>query len=337
MASKLTTLIVLFFCFSCSSLQKTDISSSVSHDQRYLILTADDFGASKNINEGIIFAVENDAITAISALTNFEESLPDLKKLSLDHPNIGIGVHLNIITGKPILDAAEIPTLVNASGEFYTVEELLPHIKDISIVDLRKELRAQVIALKERNIVLDHLSDQCGVLSFYNPFFKVITELAEEFNTPVRSPVVASKKHPDLFSNSHLNKRYRRITFKCAFANPFKSLHLLKYSKLNVMEKKAETLDQLGISHPDLLVECFWGEPTASNLIHILENLPEGTSELILHFGTYSHPESSPSGLDREYFKNRENELLTLTSEYLKEYFTHLNVTTIGYSDIPAK
>ena len=31
-----------------------------------------------------------------------------------------------------------------------------------------------------------------------------------------------------------------------------------------------------GILHPDLFIDNFWGNPTASNLIRILENLPEG-------------------------------------------------------------
>jgi hypothetical protein len=72
----------------------------------------------------------------------------------------------------------------------------------------------------------------------------------------------------------------------------------------------------------------------ASNFLHILENLPNGTSEIILHFGTYTRQENYPSGLDLDYFKNRENELITVTSDYLKEYFSYLNIRTIGYSEI---
>ena len=337
MTSKLTLLIGILILVACSSTQKIELPANANSNERFLILTADDFGASKNINEGILFAVENNAITTVSALTNFSESLFDLKQLSLDHPNIGIGVHLNIVTGKPILEPEEVPTLVNENGEFYPVDLLLPRIKEISLIDLRKELRAQIHALKKCNINVDHLSDQCGILSFYDPFFDVLTELATEFSAPVRSPLIASKKYPDYFSNSQLKKRYRKATLKCACSNPFKSLHLLKYSKLSVMKKKVEKLDTLGISHPDLLVDCFWGEPTASNLIYILENLPDGTSELILHLGTYSHPDYCPNGLDTKYFKNRENELMTFTSEYLKAYFSHLNIAPIGYSDISIK
>jgi|GEM_PF-767292 len=337
MTSKLTTLVGIVLLLSCSSIHKTELTDTEKRDERFLILTADDFGASENINEGIKFAVENNSITTISALTNFKESLSDLEKLSLEHPNIGIGVHLNIITGKPILEAEEVPTLVNASGEFYTIDALLPKIKEISLDDLRKELRAQIDELNKHNINVDHLSDQCGILSYYNSYFDIVIELATEYNLPIRSPLIASKKYPKLFSNSQMKKRYRKIAFKCACTHPIKGLGLLKYAKLNEMENKAEKLDDFGIIHPDLLVDCFWGEPTASNLIYILENLPKGTSELVLHFGSYSHPDNSPNGLDCEYFENRENELITFTSEYLKEYFTHLNIKTIGYSDISIK
>jgi hypothetical protein len=38
--------------------------------ERFVILTADDFGASENINEGIEFALSQGTITAVSALMN---------------------------------------------------------------------------------------------------------------------------------------------------------------------------------------------------------------------------------------------------------------------------
>ena len=302
--------------------------------KRFLIVTADDFGASENINEGIVIAAEKQLITTISALTNFKESLPLLKNISKNHPDIGIGSHLNITTGKPVLSVQEVPSLVNDKGNFYTVDELLPKLASIAMVDLKKELRAQIMALVNTDIQVDHLSDQNGILSFYGPFFDIVTELALEFNVPVRTPEIASIKYPDLFPNSCMKENGRKKAMKLAIQNPLKAFHLLKYARIQEIEKKVQILEGLGIPHPDLLIEYFWGNPTTANLNHILEHLPEGTSELVLHLGTDTRQENYPSGLDQEYFKNREKELATITNTNLNKYCNTLNIRTIGYDTL---
>ena len=302
--------------------------------ERFMIITADDFGASKNINEGIKFAADNKAITSISVLSNFNESLPDLKKISENHPDIDIGVHLNISTGRPILEAEQVPSLVGANGSFYTINKLLAKLNSISFDDLRKELRAQILALEKNDIMLDFLSDHHGILSFYSSFFDIVIELAKEFDVAVRSPVIAGVKYPGVFSNSKMKKRGRQTARRLIFTAPFKAISLFKYFRIHEMEKKIKKLDELGILHPDLLIGSFWGDPTASNLLYILEHLPKGTSEIILHLGTSTRQENYPSGLEVDYFKNRELELITVTGDYLKEYINWLNIRTIGYSDI---
>ena len=303
-------------------------------NDRYLIITADDFGASLNINEGIKFAAEHKAITSISVLSNFTESLPELKKLADNHPDIGIGVHLNIITGKPILGADQVPSLVGSNGNFYTLKEILTKINRISLDDLRKELREQILVMNEYDIPIDNLSDQYGVISIYDQFFKILVELAEEFNVPLRTPVLASVKYPDVFSNSNMVKHGRKLVFGIAVTNPFKAIRLKKYFRIAEMEKKSRKLDELGIIHPDLFIESFWGDPTASNLLHILEHLPGGTSEIVLHIGSNSRQDQYPSGLDVDYFKNREHELMTITSDYLKQYMQKMNIKPISFSHL---
>lgn len=319
---------------ACTSIKETSSNVTPYDRERILIITADDFGASENINDGIKIAADKKAITAISVMSNFTESLPELKQISENHPDIGIGIHLNIVTGKPILNAEQIPSLVNPNGSFYTIDDLLPRIKNISVDDLREELRAQILALAKYDIKIDHLSYQFGILSIYTTFFEIVTELAREFNVPVRSPLLASVKYPQTFPNSHMNKRGHQIAFRFALTHPFKAIGLLKYSRNHQMERKAEKLNELGVLHPDLLIDYFWGDPTAANFIYILEHLPKGISELILHLGTYSRQDNYPGGLDVDYFKNRENELIICTSDYLKEYFNYLNIRAVSYSEI---
>lgn len=315
--------------------RKTTRTTLPYRSKRFLILTADDFGASKNINEGIIFAAEKKALTSISVLANFTESLPDLKKLSENHSGIGIGVHLNIVTGNPLLGVDQVPSLVSDRGSFYTIDEILPKISSISIDEIRKELRAQILVMKKYDIRIDNLSDQYGILFTYSPFFNVIVELAKEFNLPVRSPVLASVKYPGVLTNSNMVKEGRKKVLSIAFKHPFKAMRLKKYFGIREMERKAQMLDEFGIPHPDLFIGSLWGDPTASNLIDILEHLPEGTSEIVFHYGSYTRQENYPSGLDLDYFRNREYELMTGTSDYLKEYMSYLNIEKISFSQLP--
>ena len=82
MTTRITILLCVFLFNACTSARKTTSTKIPYETERFLIITADDFGASKNINEGIRFAMENKAVTSIAVLSNFTESLPELKDRS---------------------------------------------------------------------------------------------------------------------------------------------------------------------------------------------------------------------------------------------------------------
>jgi predicted glycoside hydrolase/deacetylase ChbG (UPF0249 family) len=338
MKTKLTVLLLIFNFLICASARQTiSLKKDRLHlNERFVILTADDFGASANINAGIKIAADKNAITSISALPNFIGALAELKEIAEKHPEISIGVHLNISTGKPVLGVDQLPSLVNADGNFYTLETLLPVISHISTDELRNELEAQILAAVKSGIKPDFISDHCGVLSLYSPFFEILTSLAKEYEIPIRSPLVASRKYPDLFPNSAMNRQGVQLIQRLAVTDPSSALGLFKCTRLKEMERKVQQLDQQGILHPDVLIDSFWGDPTASNLLYILDNLPDGTSEIVFHLGTFERQYSYPSGLDVNSFGNREEELITITSDYLKDYFTLLKIRPIGYQEFVA-
>ena len=331
---RLFLLIIYFLIISCSSTRKTSSIDYPYNSDRFLIITADDFGASKNINEGIKIAADQKVITAISVLTNFSESLLELKQLSGNYSDISIGVHLNITTGKPVLGAELVPSLISSTGNFYTIEELLPKIKSISLDDVERELRAQIVALTKYNIVFDYLSDHNGILSYYSPFYDIIIELGKEFNVPIRTNNLSCVKYPNLFPNSHSKKYAKQIAFRFGLRHPFKAFKLLNYNKASAREAQVQKMNMLGVSHPDLLIDYFWGDPSPANYLYILKHLPTGISELVLHLGSDARQANYPSGLDVDYFGDREKELKTVTDDNVKKHFNNLNIKTIGYSEI---
>jgi len=307
---------------------------SVKKEKR-LIITADDFGAATNINEGIEDAADMHSITCISVLSGFPESLPWLKNICAKHPEIGIGVHLNITTGKPLLESRKIRSLVKNDGNFYTLVELLPRLQDISTSELRSELRAQILLLVHNDVHITFISDQNGILTYYTPFFEVILELASEFHLAVRSPVLASVKYPLEFPVSKMTLHAKKTVLKAAFMKPVKIAGMIKYIGIHEIERKIEMLDSLGILHSDILIDNFWELTSQANYKYIIGHLPEGTSELIVHLGTHTRQGFYPTGLDVSYFDQREEELKTINIAEKNQWYNQMDIKKINYSDIP--
>jgi predicted glycoside hydrolase/deacetylase ChbG (UPF0249 family) len=306
----------------------------MEYNERKIIITADDYGVCENVNEGIRLAARLGCISNISAFTNFGNSLEGLKAISAECPGLGIGVHLNLNTGKPVSYAARIPTLVNELGHFYDIGEFILHLPEISADEVYTEIRAQISVLTDSGIKLDHISDHFGVLSFHPPFYELRNRLALECGVPVRSPVTASRKFPAVYKNDGGMKLVRRLARKLAFRSPLMAVQLKKQFNIEEMERKSGELNALGIPHPDLMIDCFYGDPTPANLLRILENLPPGTSEILVHLGNYNRQKEYPPGLCTVYLKNRECELMTITSPYLDEYLSNLKIKKVTYSDI---
>lgn len=322
---------LVLFIADCSPLKRSNYTDIDSYRDKLLIITADDFGAADNINEGIKLAADKGVITSISVLSNFTESLICLEQISESHPEISIGVHLNITTGKPLLSPDQIPTLVDESGDFYSLDLLIRRIACISKLELKKELEAQIAIFEKQDIRLDFLSDQNGVLSLFSPFYKIVTDLAKEYELTVRSPVLACAKYPLLFGNSGMRRKGSKLTFPLIFSNPMLAVQFLYYSRLKEMEKKAGILKDIGLEYPDLLVETFWGDPTLSNLTLILGHLPSGISEIIVHIGTNTRTGCYPVGLDENYFDNRERELKIILCDSLQKLIKYNHIRTVSY------
>lgn len=329
--ARLVILFLVLILADCSPVRRNNSAGILGSQDKLLIITADDYGAAQNINEGIQLAADYGAITSISVLSNFSESLSSLKQISESHPEISIGVHLNITTGKPLLGTDQIPTLVDDSGNFYPLEQLLPRMASISKLELKKELGEQIAIFERYNIRLDFLSDQHGILSVYSPFYKIETELAKENEIPVRSPVLACKKYPFIFRNSDMRRQGSLLVFPLMLSNPVLVTQMFSYTRLFAMERKAGLLKEAGIEYPDLLVETFWGDPTLSNLAYILDHLPPGISEVIVHVGTATRTGCYPAGLDRYYFDNRERELTVIMDDTIQQMIRYHHIRKTSY------
>ena len=108
-----------------------------------LIITADDYGMSRAVNDAIDAGIEASLITSTNVMTNmplYKEAI----KLK-ENPNISVGLHWVLACGKPVLPREVIPTLVAENGEFFPYPEFRSRLrkKQISFDDIKKELVAQ--------------------------------------------------------------------------------------------------------------------------------------------------------------------------------------------------
>src|SRR5262245_41214934 len=84
---------------------------------RRLIVNADDFGVSEAVNEAVIRAFTTGVLTSCSLMVTgaaFEHAVA----LAQAHPGLAVGIHLVTVMGRAVLPPAEIPTLVDAAGNF---------------------------------------------------------------------------------------------------------------------------------------------------------------------------------------------------------------------------
>ena len=96
--------------------------------QKYLIVNADDFGISEGINRGILEAHLYGIVTSTTVMPN-GLSLANAISLAKSNPSLGVGIHINIVEGKPVSNGHLIPSLVNKDGNFLGINYFLLKIK----------------------------------------------------------------------------------------------------------------------------------------------------------------------------------------------------------------
>src|SRR5260370_42326931 len=80
-------------------------------------VNADDFGWSEGVNRGIVEAYRSGIVTSTTVLAN-GAAFDGAMRLARQERRLGVGVHLNLSDGAPLLPRWEVPSLVNEQGQF---------------------------------------------------------------------------------------------------------------------------------------------------------------------------------------------------------------------------
>ena len=140
--------------------------SSSDDEQPILIVSADDYGLTERVSEGILDAHEHGVVTSASVIAVAPAFESTVKRLH-DVPSLGVGAHFTVVgEDPPLLSAREIPSLVDRSGNFYpTWRSFVPRAAAgrIDPDDLRREFTAQLDAIRSAGLTVDHFDTHQNV------------------------------------------------------------------------------------------------------------------------------------------------------------------------------
>jgi hopanoid biosynthesis associated protein HpnK len=107
-------------------------------------LTADDFGLSEAVNEGIEQAHREGVLDAASLMVA-GPAAADAVMRARRNPDLKVGLHLVVIEGPAALAAAQIPDLVDNEGWFPS-DQLALGLRYFFLPAIRRQLRAEICA-----------------------------------------------------------------------------------------------------------------------------------------------------------------------------------------------
>lgn len=148
-----------------------------------LIINADDFGYSVGVNYGIIESYQRGVLTSTTlmpAMPGFEHAVG----LAKENPGLGVGVHLTLTCGRPLLDGHK--TLVLEDGSFPRKPYYLDERTSIDLDEVEREWAAQIERVLAAGIVPDHL-DSHHHIHTYKGCEPVFYALARRYDLPIRN------------------------------------------------------------------------------------------------------------------------------------------------------
>ena len=195
------------------------------------ILNADDFGMSEAYNRAVLEGYSSGILKSASIAANGEAFEEAWRKVIPACPELGVGIHLNVIEGKSL--CMRLDRLTDADGNFNNsyVQLLLKSLnkKDTAFMEqLEKEFRAQIEEVMKYTKVT-HIDSHVHVHSI-PAIFELVCKLASEYGIKqIRSQYEKPYIIPDVFK--HLNLKYPVNLIKVMLLNFFTLLNESKVHK----------------------------------------------------------------------------------------------------------
>lgn len=277
--------------------------------ERKLLVNADDFGLSSAINSGILLAHTRGIVRSTSMVASgeaFDEAVAESKGC----PALNIGVHLTLVEEAAVAPGDEIPTLAPQGILPQTYGALVKGVATgrIRLRDIEREFRAQIEKCLGAGLALTHLDSHQHTHAFPN-IFSLVLRLSEQYRIPgIRIP----RGVPSLAHRSA-----GRFLPKCV---------LCVLAHFDAVLPRGSSV---AAQHFAGLFET--GQLTEAALLHILETMKPGTTELVCHPG-----QLHSSGRYMSWNQKRQTELATLTSPAIQNAIDRLGIELIDYRQLVA-
>lgn len=275
-------------------------------EARRLIVTADDFGASPEVNAAVEQAHRDGILTAASLMVA-GDAADDAVERARRLPGLGVGLHLVLVEGRPMLPPEQIPALVDHTGQFRSdmVRTALTIFASPSAQrQLAAEIDAQFAAFAATGLKLDHVNAHKH-FHLHPTIASAILRAGKRhgmqaMRAPIEPPAVIAA----------IDGTPRRAGIEHLWAKVLRG-----------------RLRKAGVTVPDQVFGLAWsGALTAPKLLALLDKLPPGLTEIYAHPAEGPYPGSAPGYLYAE-------ELAALTDPLAKAAIARNGVATGHFAD----
>lgn len=267
--------------------------------QKRLIVSADDYGLSREVNEAVERAHRNGVLAAASLMVAAPYA-GDAVARAREMPNFRVGLHLVLVNGKPLLPPEQVAPLVDAQGNFPTdlvAAGVRYFVHPGARAALRREIRAQFEAYAKTGLPLDHVNAQ-NHFHVHPTVLGIVLELGPQYG--MRAVRIPEEPGDAAFLRLWLAMMRRRLVRAGMTVND--RVYGIRYS----------------------------GHMTEDRVLEILRTLPAGVSEM------YFHPATGPwNGVDPQIADyDFAGELAALCSSGVRAAIGDLGIATATYSDL---
>lgn len=175
-----------------------------------LIINADDFGMCEGNSLAILLAHEKGLVTSTTVMMNMPYASWALDKAK-QYPDLGIGVHLTLTMGKPLLPGKKSYT--DDEGNFLRPSAYEDGFPDGDPEEVYAEWKAQIEAFIQYTGHLPTHLDSHHHVHMEHGQKEVIKRLAKEYNLPIRQTKQLIDPYIPAFTNFY-NKELSFETFK---------------------------------------------------------------------------------------------------------------------------
>lgn len=278
---------------------------------RRLVVNADDFGMTPGVSRGIARAFDDGIVTSASlmaGLPGFDEAVG----IARARRALGIGLHLNLTDGAPVLPADRVKSLVDDKGAFHGYRAFTLRLLSgrVSKDEVRAEIDAQIEKLEKAGLTIGHLDGHRHV-HLLPVLFDMVADAAVRAGIGyVRCPAA-------------LGDKARPAGIKAARALGLAGFGRLQYGRL--VERGLSTAD------------CFLGAMHGGSVDALedaagrLDELPGGVTEWMVHPGEVDAPLMF---LD-DYLWPRQDELAWLVSDEAREAVAAADLRLMSFRGVP--